>query len=598
MKKILYHFTNDTRFKDLSNNLFSVAKHIQTGKWDHQNGYTLEKAKNGLYPFYEFYFGLTKNSNNIKLILDGKKDRVIAEAIKKFQYPNPKSSKEPQSYKIELERGELIAPQRIIVKLLLYMAIATNDTPKLSLDSINKYILANEDLVFSKGKYDIAELYSQIKSDSQNYLFDESVELVGGTMNRFSKQLCGIMSALESFEYEGDCIKLKNLDEMKPSTSKLLLEIASYNEYWRSNHSNTAIVDYADYLQADIPDDYISEDDKYVEIENTAIKGENVIFYGAPGTGKSYNLTSYIQEKSGNKNYTNENLQSADNIFRITLYPEYEYADFVGQLLPKEGGYFEYKPGIFTLSLKYALEHPQKPVFMILEEMSRSNIAAVFGDLFQLLDRKDDGFSEYAINNPMIAKMLDKNLSEDDAAQKVISIPANLYIVGTVNTSDQNVFVMDTAFKRRFRWEYRSTDIDDLNKFENNPQVLLYNNVTTTWYNFYTKLNEFITDELGMSEDKQIGPYFVKFDNGKSCDLERTHVLLKDKLLQYLWEDVESVAKNSFSTDKTIFNPEIKNFSTLYTKFQKKENIFSKDMLVKLHLVKRGDGTDEGSTEY
>lgn len=298
-------------------------------------------------------------------------------------------------------------------------------------------------------------------------------------------------------------------------------------------------------------------------------KGENVIFYGAPGTGKSHDLQEYIRVFEGMENY--ENSKAAPNVFRVTLHPEYDYSDFVGQLLPetRDGVVtYEYRAGVFAKSLDYALKHPNEYTFMILEEMSRANVAAVFGDLFQLLDRDENGRSEYVVNNPMLAKLVYGTESEEQA----IYIPANLNIIGTVNTSDQNVFAMDTAFKRRFRWVYKSTNVDETS-FKNNPQLEWTKGKKVSWYNFYTTLNDYITETLGLSEDKQIGPYFIKFN-----EQQDSHVLLQDKLLQYLWEDVENVARNNFSNEKTLFDKKIGSFSKLYDKFSAYENIFSEDL--------------------
>lgn len=318
---------------------------------------------------------------------------------------------------------------------------------------------------------------------------------------------------------------------------------------------------------------------KNVNVKNNSIKAENIIYYGAPGTGKSHDLINYINEKSSGYaaiTYTNDTLEKAENVFRITLYPEYEYSDFVGQLLPTKNADFEYKKGIFIQALSYAQKNLGIPVFLILEEMSRANVAAVFGDLFQLLDRKNDGSSEYTINNSMIGEML--------GTSDRISLPSNLFILGTVNTSDQNVFVMDTAFKRRFRWKYKSTNIDvnTLNDAHNNPTLTLYQGAPViSWYDFYTQLNEFITDTLEMSEDKQIGPFFIKFND------DDVHELIRDKLLQYLWEDVELIARNSYINDsQTLFDSSIKSFPKLYTTFNENKNIFSNTMLKKLKLEK------------
>ncbi|WP_340852882.1 McrB family protein [Ligilactobacillus salivarius] len=358
----------------------------------------------------------------------------------------------------------------------------------------------------------------------------------------------------------------KNVDRYENLTSKEIVDIqCSTSSLWNCFEEN-------------------NEDVSNKESDKKVSGGENIIFYGAPGTGKSHDIVEYINEKAEkyfNRKFSNDTLNSEENIFRITLYPDYEYSDFVGQLLPQKDGTFEYKKGIFSSALQYAQE-TDDPVFMILEEMSRANVASVFGDLFQLLDRKEDGSSEYGINNSMLAEMIYPELSKENINKKVITLPSNLYIIGTVNTSDQNVFAMDTAFKRRFIWKYKSTDVDP-STFKNNPYIKLFKEFNINWYHFYTTINTFITDNLNLSEDKQIGPYFIKFNTNNDSKI---HSLLRDKLLQYLWEDVDSIARNNYSNEDTIFSKDIKSFSTLYEKFDNQENIFSDTLTMNFETKK------------
>lgn len=358
----------------------------------------------------------------------------------------------------------------------------------------------------------------------------------------------------------------KNVDRYENLTSKEIVDIqCSTSSLWNCFEEN-------------------NKDVSNIESDKKVSGGENIIFYGAPGTGKSHDIVEYINEKAEkyfNRKFSNDTLNSEENIFRITLYPDYEYSDFVGQLLPQKDGTFEYKKGIFSSALQYAQE-TDDPVFMILEEMSRANVASVFGDLFQLLDRKEDGSSEYGINNSMLVEMIYPELSKENINKKVITLPSNLYIIGTVNTSDQNVFAMDTAFKRRFIWKYKSTDVDP-STFKNNPNIKLFKEFNIDWYHFYTTINTFITDNLNLSEDKQIGPYFIKFNTNNNSKI---HSLLRDKLLQYLWEDVDSIARNNYSNEDTIFSKDIKSFSTLYEKFDNQENIFSDTLTMNFETKK------------
>lgn len=328
--------------------------------------------------------------------------------------------------------------------------------------------------------------------------------------------------------------------------------------------------------------DYNNSSSK-VSIENESFKGaKNIIYYGAPGTGKSYGIQNFIREKI--PEYSAQ--KGHPDVFRVTLHPEYTYSDFVGQLLPVTGEddkvTYKFVSGIFTSTLEHALKNNQNPVYLVLEEMSRANVAAVFGDIFQLLDRDEDGRSEYTINNSIIAKAVFGSTSENYDNISIF-LPSNLFILGTVNTSDQNVFAMDTAFKRRFIWRYVTTKVDDLEFLKkNNPTLMLESDVKVDWYHFYTTLNTFITDKnlLGLSEDKQIGPYFIKFQD--NVDPQK---LVRDKLLQYLWDDVHTVAY-SMNSRKLLFNTEISSFADLYDSFNKGENIFSDDFISLLNELK------------
>lgn len=316
---------------------------------------------------------------------------------------------------------------------------------------------------------------------------------------------------------------------------------------------------------------FLNNSEENNEQDNSLSPIPNCIFYGAPGTGKSHSVSKLIEKYY--PNFNNTDSEDTNFVFRTTLHPEYTYNDFVGQLMPVKIGdniNYEFTPGVFSLALKKALINPKKYVFLVLEELSRANVASVFGDLFQLLDRKD-GISEYSITNSLIANFVyakDSDPLDKDYSNQKIFLPANLVIIGTVNTNDQNVFVMDTAFKRRFEWEYISTDPvgDNLN----NPEFEYQTSRKIKWWDFYQELNQFITSVMNLGEDKQIGQFFIHFKHDK----EKNKKLIQNKLLQYLWEDVQKVSYSS-----KLFSEEIKNFSDLYKKFGRGEKIFSNEFL-------------------
>ncbi len=332
------------------------------------------------------------------------------------------------------------------------------------------------------------------------------------------------------------------------------------------------------------------EDSYYHTNSNKKIRGINKIYFGAPGTGKSYGIKNFIKE-NGIEDY-NDKIDHP-RVFRTSVHPEFTYNDFIGQVMPviEEGKdrkniIYDFTPNVFTDALKAAFsnENIDKPIFLIIEEMSRANIAAVFGDLFQLLDRDIHGESEYRINNSLIANYIFKD------AHKKIYLPSNLFIIGTVNTSDQNVYVMDTAFKRRFEFEYISPN--DMKKnlkdeYLNNWSFTLKNEekeIVFNWIRLIKALNKFIvsSEEIGglsLSEDKQIGQFFVKFVIDEKDDKSLSDVYnynqIKGKLLQYLWDDVQKV---SYSQTK-LFIDSVNSFGELNDLADKKLIFFSDNFL-------------------
>lgn len=303
--------------------------------------------------------------------------------------------------------------------------------------------------------------------------------------------------------------------------------------------------------------------------ENEELIGNNIIYYGVPGTGKSYEIDQILKD-------TEET-----NKFRVTFHPEYTYNDFVGQLLPitDDDGKIDYKfvEGPFTKALQQAYSNRNEMVYLVIEEMSRGNCAAIFGDLFQLLDRAEEsnfslgykkGWSMYKVDNSAIASKIPEIIGDK------IQIPANLTIFGTVNTSDQNVFVMDTAFKRRFDWKYikiKAKNKENSTEYLNDCKIEVQDNndaVFTTWINLYNAINYFISskDRLNLGEDKQIGQFFIK--NIK----EKTNDKIRDKLLQYLWFDIY---ENSYNDNFSLFDSKIDSFSTLYDFYENNKKIFS-----------------------
>ena len=241
--------------------------------------------------------------------------------------------------------------------------------------------------------------------------------------------------------------------------------------------------------------------DEAVRIDN----GTNVLLYGVPGSGKSWTIE-------------HEYCKKGTNVERLVFHPDYTYSDFIGQILPSvaEDGQVSYKftAGPFTNILAEAYVHPQEEYILIIEEINRGNAPAIFGEVFQLLDRKteirdvaDDGYpigtSEYGIANANIAKIV-----YGDAKHKV-RIPSNLSIIGTMNTSDQNVFTLDTAFQRRWEMRLIENNFDHVDRRLAEAEIL---DTGITWEVFCTQINKIIVGNnarMTSAEDKRLGPYFV-----------------------------------------------------------------------------------------
>ena len=369
--------------------------------------------------------------------------------------------------------------------------------------------------------------------------------------------------------------------------SKVRTAMNSYRNFLKTLDVEFEEVNWEEFKYGEKSSTYIQEN------LTTLTSAINRIYFGAPGTGKSYGISEYIKKEKGKLEDESYKTENDSSIFRTTFHPEYTYHDFVGQIMPKRNGdeiNYEFVPQMFTKALEYSFKNPTKKVFLILEELSRANVAAVFGDIFQLLDRNDNGASEYRINNLQIAGYFaERKIQgfEGDYAQ--IYIPGNLYLIGTANTSDQNVFVMDTAFKRRFEFEYIDANVvatvEKRKSFErggtplNDFKFELVDVGEIHWIDLYLALNEFITssDGLEMSEDKQLGQFFLKFKDGDEHE-EHNFNQVKGKLLQYLWEDVQG---KKYGDDKSLFLPkkELARYSDAYRKMNQKENVFSKELL-------------------
>lgn len=341
---------------------------------------------------------------------------------------------------------------------------------------------------------------------------------------------------------------------------------------------------------------------------------QQIIFYGVPGCGKSHKISEILKDKNQFKIDSEE-----EQIGRTVFHPDYTNSDFVGQIMPTvDNGIIEYKftPGPFTKILAKALKHSENQYVLIIEEINRGNSAAIFGEIFQLLDRiksgkttteklRDgtlntygEGWSEYFFMSDEINHYILKECNGDESNKSVnisgicfsentgIRLPPNLSILATMNTSDQNVFTLDNAFQRRWDMKYLPNKIDyqtasaeQKNQFDSTIGA-----TNIKWGVFRDVVNEFIANpenSFSNAEDKQLGLFFINADadisenSGKISESD-----FANKVLKYLWNDIFKRRLES-----SIFNENIKTFGELISAFNGEkafENCFDGDFVKEL----------------
>ena len=372
------------------------------------------------------------------------------------------------------------------------------------------------------------------------------------------------------------------------------------------------------------------------------------IFFGAPGTGKSYKVNSILAEQRKNlfassdivkSNHYAEVLSNENDIgcnvwivdcigvlekklatfepddkrenprhsalqayiewfkkykeeqreIRTTFHPDYDYAQFIGAYKPKKESNsitYSFVPQVFAKAYaaawKLYLQRDSRlrgnddkngendsgkdiRVYLVIEEINRGNCAQIFGDIFQLLDRDSEGFSQYSIDADCdFAEWLKENGIGDSK----LKLPPNLNILATMNTSDQSLFPMDSAFKRRFDWEYVPISFTDEEGNEKEAakyeiDILDANGKNYLWKNFVETVNDKILD-LTESEDKQLGEFFIKPDNGYIISKDR----FLGKVMFYLWNEVckDEHKNGSFFRAKINDKEDFFTFQDLYKK--------------------------------
>lgn len=287
---------------------------------------------------------------------------------------------------------------------------------------------------------------------------------------------------------------------------------------------------------------------------------KNTIFLGAPGTGKSYEIEQYTKQAI---------------TVRTVFHPDMQYSDFVGCLRPRMVTIgesrvvsYEFRPGAFTKSYIQALNNPTQHVYLIIEEINRAPAAAVFGDLFQILDQD----SAYEID--IDPDMLDYINAHIPARVQKLSMPPNLTILATMNSSDQGVNSLDTAFKRR--WAINYLPIDYTKATPGSLSLPIQGSIYNIEWSCFAKIINEQLMSLGVPEDRLLGHRFLSVS-----DLASAHSALdalRYKLFVYLWDDVLRHGKRQsiFSTE-TAGN-RIGTFGQLVRVFSEGKSVFVSDI--------------------
>lgn len=339
-------------------------------------------------------------------------------------------------------------------------------------------------------------------------------------------------------------------------------------------------------------------------------KGKNLISFGAPGTGKSFSMKKLIKgvfEENG-LSISKEDLNDLpENVaIRTTFHPDSDYSTFVGCYKPQQS---EKKGSEDQIVYKYSAQSfvnayinawcTTKPYFLIIEEINRGNCAQIFGDIFQILDRKPDGSAEYAITpekdlqkyiretfaeklgKMQYAEVLALDIDKTIQNGSRMYLPKNMTILATMNTSDQSLFPMDSAFKRRWEWKYMSITPGKRRRI-----IKIDDDTEYSWWDFILKVNVRIY-KVTQSEDKQLGYWFVKVENDEPITADA----FVSKVVFYLWSDVfkdyGKATGTPFAVSKDQSENNTEKQTLTYQSFFDKDGSINKDV-IKCFLGEKG----------
>lgn len=444
-----------------------------------------------------------------------------------------------------------------------------------------EFYINNKENILTEIKNALANDSDELKLELKNFEFvkqncelfiNKEIEVDGGTTEHgeqfvfeFNKEGDGTKKVLKN-EYS---IAFKNI--MFNKVTKLVLLIEGNKNYIYPIFELNGI---------ESKNDNIEKVEEMKELFENYEPGEgiNLVIYGTPGCGKSFILNEMLKKSKyidNNGNEKNGLSMPEDHIIRTTFHHDYSNTDFVGQIVPqvKSDGSATYviNPGPFTKALTLAF-NTGADVALVIEELNRGDAAGIFGDIFQLLDRLKEtneekkefkGVSQYPIVNDLIQTYLTEHTNY---RFNNIRIPSNLYIFATMNTSDQNVFTLDTAFKRRWNFLKMKNNYIKYDKDCGN-EILYVPGSNKKWTDFVEQLNKKMLKLNGqINEDKQLGLYFVDKDllSKKENEFEEErNKKFAFKVLEYLWDDVVRYDHSE------LFDSKIETLDDLVDKFVK-----------------------------
>ena len=365
----------------------------------------------------------------------------------------------------------------------------------------------------------------------------------------------------ETEDQDSDYKSNRKVKWLKKNISRSVLSTNLHNSLktamsiWTLNDYKSAVLDLLRGTYA--KDGDIEMASEYIEpVYNTKLTTKyerNRIVFGAPGTGKSFGLKINCEDLMNGTEGTYE---------RVTFHPDYTYSQFVGTYKPVMDAdgtsiRYDFVPGpfmrVYVEAIKSGRTDTPQPHLLLIEEINRAKVAAVFGDVFQLLDRDDDGVSEYEIQaSEDIRRYLAKELGGVPDNYKKIRIPNNMFIWATMNSADQGVFPMDTAFKRRWNFEYLGINESEEEIIGIGKIVLPGETEAVEWNTVRRVINDRMASEYRINEDKLMGPFFLSKkviasdENGMIIDPDKFMEAFKSKVIMYLYEDAVKQRKHDF----------------------------------------------------